>query len=91
MTRITTSAPISTDFGIVLNADDSYTIGLFTRNVHTYGAMMKINLGDMLRVGYIFELPTDKSIGINYTSHEITVGIRTRLLRFHDLSTISDF
>ncbi len=91
MTRITTGVPMSTDFGIVLNADDSYTLGLFTRNLHTYGAMMKINLGDMLRVGYIFELPTNKSIGFNYTAHEITIGIRTRLLRFHDVSSISDF
>lgn len=91
MTRYITGAPVSTDFGVALNADDSYTLGLFTRSLHTYGAMMKINLGDMLRVGYIFELPTDKSVGLNYTAHEITVGIRTRLLRFHDLNTISDF
>lgn len=91
MARYTAGAPVSTDFGVELNADDSYTLGLFTRSLHTYGAMMKINLGDMLRVGYIFELPTDKSVGLNYTAHEITVGIRTRLLRFHDLSTISDF
>ncbi|HRJ31058.1 MAG TPA: type IX secretion system membrane protein PorP/SprF [Cyclobacteriaceae bacterium] len=91
MARYTAGAPVNTDFGVALNADDSYTLGLFTRSLHTYGAMMKINLGDMLRVGYIFELPTDKSVGLNYTAHEITVGIRTRLLRFHDLSTISDF
>ncbi|MBX2964174.1 MAG: type IX secretion system membrane protein PorP/SprF, partial [Cyclobacteriaceae bacterium] len=76
LTRLTAGAPASTDFGVALNADDSYTLGLFTRNLHTYGAMMKINLGDMLRLGYIFELPTNKSIGLNYTAHEITLGIR---------------
>jgi type IX secretion system PorP/SprF family membrane protein len=91
MARYATGAPVSTDFGVALNADDSYTLGLFTRNLHTYGAMMKINLGDMLRVGYIFELPTGESVGLNYTAHEITLGIRARLFRFHDLSSISDF
>lgn len=91
MARYTAGAPINTDFGVALNADESYTIGLFTRNLHSYGAMMKINLGDMFRVGYIFELPSNKSVGLNYTAHEITIGIRTRVLRFHDISPIGDF
>jgi type IX secretion system PorP/SprF family membrane protein len=91
MTRLATGAPISSDFGIVLNADDSYTLGLFSRNLHTYGAMMKINLGDMLRVGYIFELPTNKSVGQNYMAHEFMIGIRARLLKFHDITRITDF
>jgi type IX secretion system PorP/SprF family membrane protein len=91
MARYTGGAPINTDFGVALNADKSYTLGLFTRNLHSYGAMMKINLGDMFRLGYIFELPSNKSVGLNYTAHEITIGIRISLLRFHNISRISDF
>jgi type IX secretion system PorP/SprF family membrane protein len=89
--RYTAGVPVNADLGCALNADDAYTLGLFTRNMETYGALIKINLGDMLRVGYIFELPTNKSVGTNYTTHEFMVGIRTRLFRFHDLSSISDF
>ena len=91
MARYTAGAPISTDFGVALDADNSYTLGLFTRNLHSYGAMMKINLGDMFRVGYVFELPTNKSVGLKNTAHEITIGIRTSLFLFHKLSPISDF
>ena len=91
MTRYTVGAPFSTDFGLSLNADNSYTLGLFTRNLHSYGAMMKINIGNMFRVGYIFELPTNKSVGLNNTAHEITIGIRARVFLFHKFSTISDF
>jgi len=91
MARYTAGAPISSDFGVALNTDKSYTLGLFTRNLHSYGAMMKINLGDMFRVGYIFELPTNKSVGLQNTAHEITIGIRTSLFLFHKLSSITDF
>jgi len=91
MARYTAGAPISSDFGVALNADKSYTLGLFTRNLHSYGAMMRIILRDMFSVGYIFEMPTNKSVGLKYPVHEITIGIRTHLLRFHDFSPMSDF
>jgi type IX secretion system PorP/SprF family membrane protein len=90
MARYTAGAPISSDFGVSLIADNSYTFGLFTRNLHTYGAMMKISLGDMFRIGYIFEMPTNKSVGLKNTAHEITIGIRTRLFLFHKFSSVSD-
>jgi len=91
MARYTAGAPISSDFGVALNADKSYTFGLFTRNLHSYGAMMKINVGDMFRVGYVFELPTNKSVGLKNTAHEITIGIRTNLFLFHKFSPVNDF
>ncbi|MCW5909828.1 MAG: type IX secretion system membrane protein PorP/SprF [Cyclobacteriaceae bacterium] len=91
LARYVANAPFNADAGAILTADDSYMLGLFTRNLNTYGAILKINLGDMLRVGYVFELPTNKSVGLNYTAHEITIGIRARLFRFHDISAITDF
>jgi len=91
MARYTAGAPISSDFGVALNTDKSYTLGLFTRNLHSFGAMMKINVGDLFRFGYIFELPTNNSVGFKNTAHEITIGIRTSLFIFHKLSSITDF
>lgn len=91
LARAVQGSPLSVDFGAALNADDSYTLGFFTRNLHTYGFLAKINLGDVLRLGYVFELPSNKSVGLNYTSHEITLGIRMKVLRFHDIMTVADF
>lgn len=91
LVRYVEGASINTDFGAILNADDSYMLGAFTRNLQAYGLLAKIHLGDNLRVGYVFEMPTNKSVGINYTTHEITVGFRMRFLRFHDIDSIVDF
>lgn len=91
LARAVKGADVSIDAGAVLQADDSYTIGLFTRKLTTFGFLAKIHLGETLRLGYVFELPTNKSIGINYPSHEITLGIRMKLLQSHDVMAISDF
>jgi Type IX secretion system membrane protein PorP/SprF len=71
--------------------DDSYTLGFFTRNFSTYGFLAQINLGDNLRFGYVFELPTKNSVGTQYNTHELTLGVRLSVLAFHDLGTIRDF
>jgi hypothetical protein len=36
-------------------------------------------------------LPTNKSVGLNNTAHEITIGIRARVFLFHKFSTLNDF
>ena len=91
MVRYVKGAFINADVGGSFTFKDSYTLGLFTRNLHTFGLLAKINLGDMLRMGYVFELPGNKSVGLNYTAHEITLGIQTRLFKFHDLFSVPDF
>jgi len=91
LSRAVQGASFNFDLGATLTADDAYTLGFFTRSLTTYGLLAKINLGDVLRFAYVFELPTNQSVGINYTSHEITLGIRMRVLRFHDIMTVSDF
>jgi type IX secretion system PorP/SprF family membrane protein len=90
MTRYVKSV-VNADVGASLNFKESYTLGLFTRNLHTYGLLAKINLGDMLRIGYVFELPTGKSVGVNYTANEITIGIQTKVFKFHELFSVADF
>jgi type IX secretion system PorP/SprF family membrane protein len=91
MVRYVKGAAINFDAGGTFTFRDSYSIGLFTRRLHTIGLLAKLNLGDMLRIGYVFELPTSKSSGLNYTAHEITLGIQTKLFRFHELNSVEDF
>lgn len=91
LARAVRQAPLNLDIGATLSADDSYAIGLFTRRLHTYGVLAKINMGDAFRLGYIFELPTNKSIGVNYATHEFSIGIRMAFLKSHDLQAVMDF
>ncbi|MBX2897451.1 MAG: type IX secretion system membrane protein PorP/SprF [Cyclobacteriaceae bacterium] len=91
MARLVSGAPVSMDYAASLKVDDSYSLGLFTRNLTTYGAFAQINLGDNLRFAYVFELPTGKSVGTQFTTHEVTVGVRLGFLQFHDLNTIRNF
>ena len=79
-------APVSTDLNFSVNLDEKYTAGVFTRNFNTYGLMAQLKLKDNVRFGYAFEVPTNRSVGARFTSHELTVGINLSLLRFHDTS-----
>lgn len=91
LARAVQGAEISVDAGATLQADDSYSIGLFTRKLNTFGFLARVHLGENLRLGYVFELPTNKSVGINYPSHEFTLGIRMKVFKSHDVMAISDF
>jgi type IX secretion system PorP/SprF family membrane protein len=91
LARAVSGAPLSIDYAASLRVDDSYTIGLFTRNFSTYGFLAQINLGDNLRFGYVFELPTGDSVGTQFTTHEATLGVRLSVFSFHDLGAIRDF
>lgn len=79
-------APISTDLNFNINIDTKYTAGVYTRNFQSYGLLMQIWLKEKFRLGYTFEVPTNRSVGAQFTSHEISLGIRTAVLNFHDRS-----
>jgi type IX secretion system PorP/SprF family membrane protein len=89
LARAVQGTAVNFDLGATLTADDSYSIGIFSRRLHTYGAMVRMNIGDILRVGYIFELPTNRSVGVNYITHEFTVGLRMSLWESHALVAAS--
>jgi len=88
--RYTSGNPLSVDLNANFTFLDSYSAGVFTRNFNTYGLLINMRAGNF-NFGYVFELPTNQSVGTQFTTHEIMIGIRARLLRFHDLSSISDF
>jgi type IX secretion system PorP/SprF family membrane protein len=89
--RAVPDLPLSTDVGLAMRVDDSYTLGVFTRNLGTVGFQTLFNIGDALRVGYVFEMPVNSSTSLNFTSHEFMVGLRFKALRFHTLDEIRNF
>ncbi|MBX2963301.1 MAG: type IX secretion system membrane protein PorP/SprF [Cyclobacteriaceae bacterium] len=83
-------SPLSVDVNAQFNIDERYAAGLFTRNLNTYGLLAQVKF-NQFRFGYVFEMPTNKSVGTNFTTHEITLGINLGIFNFHDVNQISDF
>lgn len=90
LVRAVKGAAASTDIGANIILNSVHTAGVFTRNLKTYGVMLQTLYREKFRFGYVFELPTNKSVGSNFTTHEISLGIRLSVLRFHE-TTISNF
>jgi type IX secretion system PorP/SprF family membrane protein len=88
--RASKNNPLSTDVQANLAFRHAYTVGLFTRNLNTYGlsACMKYK---KFQLGYVFEVPTNRSVGTQYTSHELLIAIRTSIFQFHDEREITGF
>lgn len=84
------SAPASIDLAMNLNINAIHTAGVFTRNFNTYGLLVQTLVKEQFRFGYVFELPTNRSVGTNFTTHELSVGIRLSAFSFHD-SSMSNF
>ena len=83
-------SPLSTDLNFNINIDQLYSAGVFTRNFNTYGIQLQALLKDQFRLGYTFEIPTASSVGAQFNTHEILLGIRMSVLSFHERS-ISNF
>jgi len=83
-------APLSADLALNLNINMLHTVGVFVRNLNTYGVLLQTMLGEKLRLGYVFELPSSKSVGPQFTTHEIQLGLRLGVLNFHERS-LSNF
>jgi type IX secretion system PorP/SprF family membrane protein len=79
-------APASVDINAAMTFNMIHTAGVFTRNFKTYGLLLQTLIKEKLRVGYVFELPTNKSVGPTFKTHEIVVGIRMGVFNFHDRS-----
>jgi len=78
------------DHNAAINLDERYTAALFTRNFNTYGFLAQIRLGDLYRVGYAFEVPTNSSVGTRFTTHEFSFGVNLAFLKSHE-TTITNF
>jgi type IX secretion system PorP/SprF family membrane protein len=91
LTRLVSGAPASVDLNAAVILYEKYTAGLLTRNFTTYGAFLQAFIKDTLRLGYAMEIPTNKSVGSRYTSHEITLGLRLSVLSFHENLGVTSF
>jgi type IX secretion system PorP/SprF family membrane protein len=79
-------APLSADIAFNININALYTAGVFTRNFGTYGFLIQALVKEKFRFGYVFELPTNKSVGSQFTTHELAIGIQLATFRYHDRS-----
>ncbi len=79
-------APVSVDVAANLNINALHTVGLFTRNLKSYGLLLQTQVKEQLRFGYVFEMPTNRSVGTNFTTHEIVLGIRLSMFSFQQNS-----
>lgn len=72
-------SPLSADVNVAFNFDEKYTAGAFTRNLNTYGLLAQMKLGEAYKLGYVFEVPTNNSVGSRFTSHEVTLTMNLKL------------
>ncbi|UII23799.1 PorP/SprF family type IX secretion system membrane protein [Fulvivirga ligni] len=80
------NAPLSVDYNASVVIHDKYTAGVFSRNFNTYGLLAQFNFKDHFRLGYVFEVPGNNSVGTSYSTHEITLGVDFEIFDFHFLS-----
>lgn len=80
--RGTKDVPVSTDVHANFSFNDSYIVGVFTRNLNAYGVSGRFKY-KRFQLGYVFEMPTDRSVGSQFSSHEVMLAVRTSVFRFH--------
>jgi type IX secretion system PorP/SprF family membrane protein len=76
-------APASIDLSASLLFLDRFNAGLMSRNLETYGLTFGMLLKENLRFGYTFEVPTNQSVGSQFSSHELTLTLDLELLDGH--------
>jgi type IX secretion system PorP/SprF family membrane protein len=79
-------APANIDVAFNMNIDGQYTAGLFTRNLNTYGVLLQATFKNQLRAGYTFEIPSSNSVGSNFNTHEVNLGIMLSIFSYHEES-----
>jgi type IX secretion system PorP/SprF family membrane protein len=82
--RAVKGAPVSADVGMNVNINAIHTAGLFTRNFKTYGLQLQTFLGKAYRFGYVFELPTNRSVGARFATHEVCIGVVLSAFSYHE-------
>ena len=83
--------PLSADINALFNIDERYAVGAFTRNFNTYGLLGSIKFAQSYKFSYAFEMPTNGSVGTNYTTHELTLALSLSVFDFHDIERVNSF
>ena len=82
--RAVKGAPFSFDYQANIILDEKYVVGLFTRNLNSVGALLQFKFTKGYRFGYAYEIPLNNSVGSQFNSHEISLGINLSLFSSHD-------
>lgn len=83
-------APVSTDVNFTVDINRAYAAGIFTRNFQAFGLLAQLNFLEKYKLAYLYEIPTNKSVGTQFNTHEVMIGFRTAVFDFHDRS-VSNF
>lgn len=89
--KYVSGAPASIDLNATFIIHENYQMGLLTRDFNTYGFLGQVVIKDSFRFGYVFEVPTGSSVGSNFVTHEVTLGIRLNALPFHSNHSVLSF
>jgi len=89
--KLVSGAPASVDLNASFIIYENYQAGLLTRNFNTYGVFLQALLKDSFRLGYVFEVPASATSSLNFSTHEITIGFRTNVLKFHRNNGVLSF
>jgi type IX secretion system PorP/SprF family membrane protein len=89
--RAVGGSPLSVDLNFNLVLNERHSAGLFTRNFNSYGIILQTNFSDKYRLGYTFELPTNRSVGTQFNTHELFLGMKLSVFDFHDRSSVNAF
>ncbi|MEM6644144.1 MAG: PorP/SprF family type IX secretion system membrane protein [Bacteroidota bacterium] len=84
--RYVENGDISVDVSVSTFLDQVIWAGLTVRDLKHYGLFVNFHLGENLRVGYAFELPTNSLIIGNYGTHEVSVAFDATVKRNRPLS-----
>ena len=82
-------SPFSADINFNVNIDRKYTAGIYTRNMQSYGLLAQIILLDKFRFAYAFEVPTNKSVGAQFTTNELMLCFQLNIFRSQEKSILN--
>jgi type IX secretion system PorP/SprF family membrane protein len=77
-------APVSIDYQANVILDEKYILGLYARNFNSVGGLLQFKFTKGYRFGYAYEVPLNNSVGTQFNTHEISLGINLSLLGSHD-------
>ena len=83
--RASQGVPVACDFGLTWIENQLFSAGFFTRSLQTFGFIGGVKLKETLQLGYSFEIPTNKNLGFQYNTHEVTLRLDMKALAFHQI------
>ncbi|MEQ8415494.1 MAG: type IX secretion system membrane protein PorP/SprF [Imperialibacter sp.] len=83
--RAVEGVPLSYDLGMTWIGNRTFSFGLFTRNLDIFGALAGVKLQEKIQFNYTFEIPTNKSLGYQYGTHEISIRLDLKALPFQEI------